>query len=371
MNRARVWLTIAALMGAGLSLRVVPAWAAGELGWDTSWERWSYDRVGGESAAVQELTTRLVLRYRLSRSVTAEAAAGWLRATGDVTLSGLADTRVKLTYRSGDHLVVRAGFNLPTGSTALPPDELLLADALASRILAFDGSRVGEGSDLDLGVSYAFTAGPAAIGVGAGYLAKGEYDLIQDGGAYHPGNQLRMAAGADFGRVDWTWRTNFRALLYTEDQVDGEAFFRAGDRLEFQTILLRRFATTSLWVSGSVIRFGKAERMAGEALAGEQLRSQGNETYCDAGLRRSLSRRVSLTLHGGAGIFFANELGQGKGRRFEIASDLDWRPARGYRLELGLSVGGGRLDQLFPELDNAVESGLVGVRGHFGINRSF
>ncbi|MBD3335890.1 MAG: hypothetical protein GF355_10280 [Candidatus Eisenbacteria bacterium] len=350
--------------------------ATGRVRIESTYENWRYDIPGEEESILEEYTTRLSLGYAITRALSVQVATGIVRAQWDyprdgeaglLELGGLTDTRARVTYRIGNSFMLRVGYNGPTGITELSTDEEFpVARALSSRILAFRSNRVGQGSNVDLGVSYAVKAGPAAIGLGAGYQSKGGYTLTESGGRLEPGDRISLAGGMDVGNTNWLWRNNFRAVLYGEESYEGAAYFEHGDRYGVQTLLMRRWPRMSVWGSVNYTTYGLARRAAVDSLgAGPELRTEeertrGDEIYGDLGVRRILSSRLVLTLQAGLRVFPGNELDQEEARRYDFGMTTHWRLSRIFSIDLGGRYGFGELMQLFPELGNRAGSELAG-----------
>ncbi|MBM3287577.1 MAG: hypothetical protein FJY88_09565 [Candidatus Eisenbacteria bacterium] len=355
-------------------LLVSPCEGGGRVRLDTRYERWTWEMEGiGGDAVVGEMTTRLSLGLTLMPGVDAEVTTGYAGASwsGPQTeagsaaknLSGMLDTKLRLTYRVGDRLLMRVGLNGPTGTTELSAEELPLAQALASRALSFDGNRLGGGFDVDLGVSFATNAGPAAVGLGAGYLLKGGYTIREETETYEPGDQVSLAGGIDLSNPAWLWRGSVRAILYQADRYDAVDFYEAGDRYDGQMTLLHRWAQTSLWGSLCLVSFGDTKEVGGDGLSESESRTLRGEYYAEAGMRYETHSGLKVSPTVGLRILRGTNGGEGKARRVDLGLATVMRLSPRAGLEVKGRYGLGRLEQAAPELTNPGESDLSGLAG--------
>lgn len=348
------------------------AMAEARLRMDTTYETWGWDREDNESISVSEWTTRLGCDYEIRPGLTLQLRSGWASAEiipdcsgGKTAVSGPLDLGARAAYRVGDRWLIRLGMNAPTGTTGFSPEESQLAQILGSRILTFTGNRLGEGSGVDFGLSHAFRAGRLTIGSGIGYAVRGSYDAVAGGPAYDPGNRLSLAGGFDLGGTRyarWLLRTNVRTVFYTIDRHDGSDVYQTGDRYELQTLLRHRWAMTSGWVSASWMTYGEARVPGNGGHPDRKMRMQGDELYCDIGLRRTLSPRLSA--HAGSAVRFIEANGEGmrKSRRHDIVGGCRWIAAPRLGLELQGRYSAGSLTRQTRELSNRPGSDLTGVR---------
>ena len=357
-----------------------PALGSGRVRLSAAMESWSWDVTADDTRTLNEMTTRAMVGIDVTRAFQVQVATGLVRAdwdnpaegeiAADTEVSGLVDTQVRLVYRRGNRWIARLGFNGATGQTELSPGEMDLARALASRALAFEGSRLGEGADFDLGISYALPLGKAAIGLGAAYLHKGQYTFDDLGTDYQPGSQTSLAAGADLANPRWLWRTNTRLILFSDDQLASEAVYRTGHRLDLQTMLLRRWGPTSLWGSASLITYGKARLMPGSESETKEV-ARGDELYMDAGVKRMLTRRVSLSLMGGVRRFATNDNGEGEAMRTDLGGELNARLSNRLAFNLRGRHGFGTAKQVVPELRSQADADLSGFRARAALTLDF
>lgn len=338
---------------------------------DTTYETWGWDRADDEAVRASEWTTRLGCDYELKPGLTLQLRTGWVSAGMEPDCSG-GKTAVscplalgaRVAYRVGDRWLIRLGMNAPTGTTGLSPEESQLAQVLGSRIMTFAGGRLGEGSGVDFGLSHAFRAGRLTIGSGIGYAFRGSYDAVGGGPAYDPGNRLSLAGGFDLGGTRyarWLLRTNVRTVFYTVDRHDGSDVYQTGDRYELQTLLRRRWAMTSGWVSASWITYGQAHVLGTGVLPDRNLRMQGDEFYFDAGMWRTITPRFSARVGSGMRFIEANEDGMRKARRHDIIAGCRWIAAPRLGVELQARYSAGSLTRQTWELNNRPGSDLTGV----------
>lgn len=358
------------------------AWASGRIRLESTFERWSWSQAeGGPDATLGEFTQRVFVGYDITRSLSVDVATGHLSASwsGYPTkgtgvsdrLGGMLDTRSRVTYRLGDRLIFRAGFNAPTGMTAFTPEELPLVQAVADRALGLEANRLGEGVNFDLGGSYARRLGPATIGVGAAFLRKGSFDVVGSTSKLDPGDQTSLAAGVDAQVSQWLWRNNLRTILFGKDALNAQEIGRTGTRVDFQSALLRRWSRTSLWVTGTVVRFGRGETIVGTSLKPDSLQSRGGEVYVEEGAERRISDRITLLGGVSAGMFYGPDQELERASFFRGQLGLRARAGRQLGAEIRASYGSGSLNEADPRLGNTGQSALSGLGGEVILTMGF
>lgn len=359
-----------------------PVWGTGRVRLQSTYEQWSWkQKKGGAEASLNELTQRVFVGFDLSRSLSLELATGHVTASwsGYPTkgngvadrVGGLLDTRGRLSYRVADRVVLRVGANVPTGMTGFNPEELPLAQAVADRTLGSEANRLGEGMNYDAGGSYALRVGPAAIGLGAAFLRKGEFDLTESTSKFDPGDQTSIAGGVDLQGANWMWRNNIRAILYGKDLLNGEDFGRTGTRRDVQSTLVRRRAKSSIWLTGTNVTFERGETLVGTSLQPETTRGRGAETYADLGGEWRTSEHTALMGIGSARLFSGNGWDQGKASFLGAQLGLRVRTARRFSVEFRGSYGAATLEQADPLLGNTGESPLGRVGGNIDLAMEF
>ncbi len=160
------------------------------------------------------------------------------RAEGDLSMSGNTDLRLELfTSLPGDRVLIHAGLNLPAGKNLETAEDLTLIRALAHPLLGFRVAEYGRGLDGNLGAALAFRLGSRLrLALGAGYIYRGSYQILEEGDTYHPGSELSLSAGLDrpLGPAGGELRIDLTARFYGHDELENEPIFEEGDELELQ-----------------------------------------------------------------------------------------------------------------------------------------
>jgi hypothetical protein len=186
------------------------------------------------------------------------------------SLTHLLDTKVNLSYEILGKLpvdiLIGLDFNLPTGKSNLKErDQVLLMDPDLVTITNF-----GEGFNVNPTVSIAKEWGNWVVGVGFGYVWRGEYDFrnkvfewTHDMGPiagsqsfytkdYNPGDILNANAEVRY-YFSPNWNARFFGLYtwYTKDKVDSLKFYQEGD---FLLLGLGLYYNQKKWDAGFTLR---------------------------------------------------------------------------------------------------------------------
>lgn len=139
------------------------------------------------------------------------------------------DTKVNLSYEIIDKcfadLLFGLDFNLPTGKTELDSDdqELLLDPDLVTI------SQLGEGFNVNPTLTLAKVWNNWGLGIGVGYLWRGEYDYSDTVSDYDPGEIFSLTGEMiHYFSAKWQGRLFGEYAYYGEDEVDGEDFYKEG-----------------------------------------------------------------------------------------------------------------------------------------------
>jgi hypothetical protein len=144
--------------------------------------------------------------------------------------SALSDTRLKGTYYLGNRLFsVAVSLNLPTGKTALTDEEYLLALGVADNSRKYIVRRFGQGLDIGGEVFVLPRSGNIEFQLGAGYVAKGSYQLREATTAeYKFGNELFASAAVEIGSRPVGFEGGVIFTSYGDDEADSRVVFRQG-----------------------------------------------------------------------------------------------------------------------------------------------
>lgn len=151
-------------------------------------------------------------------------------------LNGLSDIKWGGHYLIlDDQYLLTFGMNLPVGKTGLTLEEYSVASVLTMSAFNFRTPSLGQGLDLQAGISSAREIGDYILGYGASYLLKGGFEPLNFyDGKYIPGDELTLTLGADFGSV----MADVLYTIYFTDQWDDasgkEDVFQSGNRLLLQ-----------------------------------------------------------------------------------------------------------------------------------------
>jgi hypothetical protein len=266
-------------------------------------------------------------------AVTAPAVGSALEAGAEYALTGMADLKCGgHVLLLNDRALLTLGVNLPTGKASLKTGEYSVASVLAMPAFQFRFPTLGQGLDLQVGLSGAAEVAGAVIGFGASFLKKGGYQPFEGVDAtYDPGDEISVSAGAEKEAVLFAKNVKLTAdamySLYFDDTWGGRKVFRSGNRLLLQaraelriepfdvTLLVRdRIKARNGAGSGDVIE------LEGKNRNGSQFEALGiasrapNPTFAWRGL--VALRRFSVNDYGTGG---ASLFGFGAGMRKQLS----------------------------------------------------
>jgi hypothetical protein len=195
------------------------------------------------------------------------------------SITGFTDTTLSGYFRfnaKGTEIRFGLDLDLPTGVSQLDTDQVA---AIQDEDLV-TLQRFGEGFDVNPTVTAYRNFGAFGLGLGVGYLWKGEYDpTTAPNDDLDPGNELTVAVLGDVYAAD-SIRVSGRAAYtyYSPDQRRGQDAFQEGDEIDL--LLAVEWRPEPWWATltlRDIIRF-KAERLspAGNLLT-EAQNSNGNE----------------------------------------------------------------------------------------------
>lgn len=213
------------------------------------------------------------------------------------SLSSVIDTKINLSYVVFDKLPVNFLFgldlNIPTGKTDFDDDELLIVrDPDLISIV-----NTGEGFNINPNISMTKEWSTWGVGIGAGFLLRGEYDYSREFRNYDPGNIAYIS-----GEIRYYIADNGLVRIYgdygsfSKDYLDDDDFYREGDFLLFGTET--RYITdkweTRINLKG--IFRGKSEfRQADSKLKTESREGYGDEYVADLLLSYYFSGKDKIT----------------------------------------------------------------------------
>lgn len=247
---------------------------------------------------------------------------------GEATLTGLSDTRMRLSGRLfGDRLVVTAGLNAATGRRLLDSTQLLATRALAAPALGMGAPPIGAGPSGTLGVIATQTVREWAVAGGVSYERRSRYDPVAAFVAgvapfeFVPGNVVRFSVGTDGLVGRGRMSASLAADFYGEDQLRaGPLAGSAGSSAPPTLATVRLGPVLSADVQGHLpvpsvrelvawtsVRWRAPYTRDGERLTGS------SATYLDGGLRTSIPLTPALDLLGAVGGRYSTGLAPGSG----------------------------------------------------------
>ncbi|MFC1525994.1 hypothetical protein ACFL6X_04185 [Candidatus Latescibacterota bacterium] len=213
------------------------------LGSGAHYQYWS----GDGDLSVQEVSVPVTIVLPVTRRLSLDAVSGTGFATLDrgasSSLNGLTDTKVRASLILGDELaLITVGANTPTGKTGLSEEEREISRVLSQNALRFRTPNFGQGLDINAGLATARKIGDNVIGLGFGYLLKGEFEPADGGPKYTPSPEMSLTAGIDRKLFGGDGKLTLDAVytVYGEDEREGTTAFESGNKLLLQVLGQRR-----------------------------------------------------------------------------------------------------------------------------------
>ncbi len=145
------------------------------------------------------------------------------------SMGDVLDTKINLGYELIDRWPVDVlfglDFNLPTGRTKLSLKELsLIMDPDLVSIISF-----GEGFNINPTINIAKDLGNLTVGVGFGYLMRGEYDYASTIKDYDPGDIYNLTGEIQYQfSPSLSWYLFGQYTYYEMDKVQDESYYQEG-----------------------------------------------------------------------------------------------------------------------------------------------
>lgn len=153
-------------------------------------------------------------------------------------LSGLTDVTVRVMAPvMGDRARLILAGNIPTGTETLTEDQIPVAAALTTDLLALPVRSFGSGAGVTAGMAVAQPMGDWVAGGIVAYRVGGAYEPFATApGAttseFRPGSEFRMRLGLERPRVGGTtWRLAGSWSRFSPDASDEQDLFARGDRI--------------------------------------------------------------------------------------------------------------------------------------------
>ena len=213
-----------------------------------------------------------------------------------VTLSCIVDTKMNLSYTVTDRLpfdvLVGLDFNLPTGKNDL--DEHRIGAIMDPDLVTI--TYFGEGFNINPTITVAKDWDDWSMGIGLGYLVRGEYDYSYDVKDYDPGNIFNLTASLEYYFNDqWSANLLTRFASFGMDEVKGDDYFKQGAMVEVG-VGLNHFATA--WDASAGMKYlirTKCEFPEPDSgVVQEEHNSYGNEFQADLAGHYYLDKKTTL-----------------------------------------------------------------------------
>jgi len=277
----------------------------------------SYERSFNNSTlTVSQFSSPIAIKLPLRQNLAIDLASSFVTASvGDSKLTGLTDVKARaVTMLFKDTLMLNAGIGVPNGKSDLDIEETAVSMLLSDKALGFKYNRLGEGLDLNFGGGFAHAFGTMTIGVGAGYIIKGEYTYAKDSEVkYKPGNQLNVTGGFDVHAGSLLLRTDGTYTKYNPDESDGEEVFTEGQRISIEESAIISMTRLGLVLSGRYINRGKSEWIPQVDLPFGVLPDKktsklyGDQINANAGLSLQIVKGFNLNFLGESAFIMKNE----------------------------------------------------------------
>ncbi len=239
----------------------------------------------GSGQSANQLSFPVIYRLPVNRALSIDvinSPAFTSLSSANDNLGGIADTRLRASYVTmDDKMLITGGISLPTGKHSLSGEEINIASVLAMDALDFRVPSLGQGMDINLNIAYAREMSGFVVGGGLGYLHKGTFQPYKEADwKYTPGDEVSITVGADKnleingGPVRLTADIGY--TLYQQDEIDGKAIFRSGNKILFDFRSMFKVGTADFLAYAQNRTRGKNQRGLG-SLQSETLNSNGNQ----------------------------------------------------------------------------------------------
>ena len=260
-----------------------------------SFQFWHADRDQVRQLSVP-VTFVFPVNERLRLDVATSPAFSGIETGGTANLGGPSDTRISGSYLLAEEkFLLTFGVNVPSGKSALKPEEFSVAGILALHALDFQVPILGQGVDVSGGFVMAQRLSGFVLGIGAGYLMRGSFKPVFDSGyEYNPADEISFSLGVD-RPLSRRSKLMFDAsyTLYGDDAANGTSVFKSGDRITLQALYYTSGELMTYVLSVRNRMQGKNELGSG-TLIPERENSNGNELELNGIASLGLSRKTSL-----------------------------------------------------------------------------
>lgn len=308
-------------------------------------QRWS----GEGDLSIQELSIPITFILPVSKRLSLDMVTGSGFASLDQatssSLSGLTNTKLRASYIIGDEVaLVTAGVSAPTGKSELDTEEQAVSNYLSQNALGFRTPNFGQGLDVNVGLATARKVGETVVGLGVGYLLKGEFKPKAGDVDYSPGNELSLTTGVDRKIMDGDGKVTLDLVytLYGEDEKgEGLEAFQSGNKILVQGLGMFR-------ASGLDWRVRVVERSKGKntSYAGTLPMEYSNGNQFEIGVSALKTQSSALALRGmvDAKLYSANGQDRGKATILSLGPGVRYRLSPGRTIDVNLKYGRGSID---------------------------
>jgi hypothetical protein len=306
-------------------------WPGVQMG--VHYRRWSVEQ-SGVTSTVDQLAvpiyalTPIRPNLDLSYLFTAASSGVAVEQGAESSLDGITDGKLGLTYYLPDpHWSAGLGLRIPTGESALDPEEETVAQALNDRIFGFPVRRYGEGTDFELRAAYA-TSGRSGVRAGAGiaYLIKGSFPILSpadsngvrdDESRYEPGNELALTGRVRFRAIDGDWTAQARLAMFGQDSRDGAPELDEGTELGLSLLFNQEYLAGIGEVGAEFLLKGTTE-IASAAGVAPVRDVGGNILRVTGAFHGQLDARSRIGGRTGLSWYGETDTGTGDGLVFEL-----------------------------------------------------
>ena len=314
-------------------------------------QRWS----GEGDLSIREISIPVTFIMPVTRRLSLDVVTGSGFASLDQgssnSLNGLTDTKIRGSYIVGEELaLITFGISTPTGKSELDGEEQQVSAYLSQNALRFSTPNFGQGLDINAGVATARRVGEMVVGVGVGYLLKGEFTPRQGGGDYKPGAEISLTAGLDKKVMSGDGKVTVDAVytMYGEDESAGRAAFQSGNKILLQVLGM-------LKAKGLDWRLYAIERLKGDNTfnpgAFESTSSNGNQFEVGISALKMHSPKLGIRGLIDLKTYGANGSNQGKATMMSIGPGIRYTLSASRYFDVNVRYSRG-------EIDDATLSGI-------------
>lgn len=297
-----------------------------------SWEK----EFRSGSQTIFQISAPTMLKVPITRSLAFDVMSAMISSSADDNiLLGVGDTKIRaVAMLADDTIMLNAGVNLPSGKSDMDAEEIAASGLLLDKALGFRYSRLGEGLDVNFGCGLAESAGPIVLGVGAGYLLKGEYShLEEEDFKYKPGDQLNLTGGVDLQLGALLLRSDATYTIYQPDTEDDAEVVKEGTRLSISEMVFLSTDRFSIMLSGRYIDRGETEFLSGVA-EGESVKRYGAQVNANGVITLRITRILSLNLLADSVFIGKNDDDQNDATVFSFGAGINLRSTRGSYIDI-------------------------------------